>query len=403
MIKGVGGSTYDQALDRLSDMSGDVPSITTTEFHQRREKAQILMEKNHLEAIYVHAGTNFYYYTGAFLYAFERMAGAILTADGRLEYLIPAFEIDSLEESWAVEAPVNGWQEHESPHELFRKTLHKLGITNGKIGLDENTPFFVVDGLRQAAPEFDYVNAKPVTAGCRMQKSPSELALIQRAMDMTIEVHKAAASILHEGITASTVKDFIHEAHKRVGAPGGATFALVLFGKNTAIPHGVSSEQTLQQGDMVLIDMGCTFKGYNSDITRSYVFGEPTDHHRKVWNQEKATQAEVFAAAELGKPCGDLDRVMRTAIEREGYGPGYDLPGVPHRVGHGIGLDVHEWPYLVQSDTTPLDVGMCFSNEPTLALPGQFGIRLEDHFYMTAQGPKWFTEPSKSFDDPFGT
>jgi Xaa-Pro dipeptidase len=280
-----------------------------------------------------------------------------------------------------------------------------LAKAGTKIGITEDTPFFVVDGIAKfaasVAASIEIVNAKPITAHCRARKSASEIALMQRAKNMTLEVHKAAASILHEGITTTEVAAFIHEAHKKVGA-SGSYFCIVLFGPATAFPHGVKDPQTLKTGDMVLIDTGCQVEGYISDITRTYVFGEPTVRQRMVWNAEKAAQAAALAAAQLGVPCREVDIAARRSLAADGFGPQYELPGLPHRTGHGIGLDIHEWPYLVGSDTTPLAEGMCFSNEPMICVPGEFGIRLEDHFYMTADGPRWFTEPSHSVDDPFG-
>ena len=269
------------------------------------------------------------------------------------------------------------------------------------MGISEDTPFFIVDGIQQLQPALKLVNAKPVTAHCRTRKSASELALMQRAKNMTIEVHKAAASVLHEGISTVEVADFIELAHQRVGA-SGSYFCIVLFGQASAFPHGVKDAQMLKQGDMVLIDTGCKVENYISDITRSYVFGEPSTRQRDVWNAEKTAQAAAFAAAQIGVPCKDVDAAARRSLEASGFGPNYDLPGLPHRTGHGIGMDIHEWPYLVGSDTTPLAEGMCFSNEPMICVMGEFGIRLEDHFYMTANGPKWFTTPSHSVDDPFG-
>jgi len=218
---------------------------------------------------------------------------------------------------------------------------------------------------------------------------------------MTLAVHRATASMLYEGISTVEVEQFIAEAHRKVGAPG-SYFVIVLFGEATAYPHGVNYTQYLKQGDMVLIDTGCQLKNYISDITRSYVFGEASERQRFVWNCEKAAQQAAFEAAQLGIPCKDVDAAARRSLEANGFGPGYKLPGLPHRTGHGIGLDIHEWPYLVASDNTPLEVGMCFSNEPMICIPGEFGVRHEDHFYMSETGPKWFTEPAYSIDQPFG-
>jgi Xaa-Pro dipeptidase len=218
---------------------------------------------------------------------------------------------------------------------------------------------------------------------------------------MTLEVHKAAAQILRPGISTAEVTAFIDRAHRAVGAPAGSYFCIVLFGEDTAYPHGVANPKVLEDGDMVLIDTGCQLEGYNSDITRSYVFGDPTERQREIWNLEKTAQAAAFAAARPGASCGSVDDAARKILEAAGLGPDYALPGLPHRTGHGIGLDIHEWPYLVRGNDTPLATGMCFSNEPMICIPGEFGIRHEDHFYMTDDGPQWFTEPAHSVDDPF--
>ncbi len=399
---GVGGGNVADELANLRDMTGNVKPISRQEFADRIENACRLMRKNNIKAIYLNAGTNLYYFTGTRWGASERMVGAILTDKQELHYIAPAFEISTLEGYMFIDGEVHGWQEHESPYQLFGETLMSLGIKSGAIGLDESSPFFISDGLQQAHPQYNYVSAKPVTAGCRMRKSSAELALLQRAKDMTLQVHKAAAKILYKGISTQEVCDFIHQAHRAVGAPKGSYFCIVLFGEDTAYPHGVSNPKALDDNDMVLIDTGCQLHGYNSDITRTYVFGSPSERDKQVWNHEKASQAAGFEAAKLGAACGSVDDAARGYLIEQGYGPGYNTPGLPHRTGHGIGLDIHEWPYLVSSDQTPLDVGMCFSNEPMISIPGEFGIRLEDHFYMTANGPKWFTEPSHSIEDPFG-
>ena len=402
MTIGVGGSTAQQELARLTDMTSGIVPISDAEFQARCEKAQLLMKQHAIDAIYLNAGTNLYYFTGTRWGASERMVGAVLAADGRLNYIAPHFEINTLDGFMRIKGPVAGWQEHESPYQLFGAMLQSMGLQDAVIGLDESCAFFISDGLAQANPSHKYVNAKPVTAGCRSCKTPPELALLQRAKDMTLEVHKSAARILREGISTTEVSEFIDKAHRAVGAAKGSYFCIVLFGEDSAYPHGVKSPKKLASNDMVLIDTGCQLEGYNSDITRSYVFGEPNDRQREVWNIEKASQAAGFAAAKLGEPCAAVDIAARAHLVDEGFGPGYETPGLPHRTGHGIGLDIHEWPYLVSSDQTPLDVGMCFSNEPMICVFGEFGIRLEDHFYMTETGPKWFTEQSHSIDDPFG-
>jgi Xaa-Pro dipeptidase len=401
MTIGVGGKKPEEALAELSDMTMAVTPIPIEEFDARLKRAQTLMTEQGLDAIYLNAGTNLYYFTGTKWYASERLVGAILTAKGTLEYVAPHFEVDTLLGFMKVVGKVNGWHEDESPYELVKKTLNRLGITGGKVGIDESSQFFISNGLQQVTSDIEFVCAKAVTAGCRMQKSKAEIALLQIAKDMTLAVHKAAASILRPGISTQEVTEFIHLAHQKVGA-SGSSFCIVLFGVDSSFPHGVKHPKALEEGEVVLIDTGCLVEGYNSDITRTYVYGKATDRHREIWAIEKEAQAKAFSHAQIGTACGDVDIAARDYIASKGLGPEYQVPGLPHRTGHGIGLDIHEWPYLVKSDRTPLATGMCFSNEPMLVIPNEFGIRLEDHFYMTDNGPKWFTEPSHSIDDPFG-
>lgn len=401
MTIGVGGSTIEVELNKLSNMTTDVTAIAEVEFQARIHKAQQLMREQNVCALYLDAGTNLYYFTGLKWYKSERMVGAILPVDGELEFIAPHFEEGSLQDNMLIKGNYNGWHEDESPYELFANILTKIGFTQGKVAIDESAAFFVFDGLRKAAPTFEFSNGSDISAPCRQIKSTAEIALMQRAKDMTIEVHKAAARILRPGISTVEVTDFIHEAHKRVGA-SGSSFCIVLFGLATSFPHGVKDPQRLQDNDWVLIDTGCLLHGYNSDITRTYAYGSATDEQRAAWQIEKDAQGAGFAAAKLGASCGNVDAAARAVIAENGYGPSYELPGLPHRTGHGCGLDIHEWPYLLRGNQTTLETGMVFSNEPMLVIPDKFGVRLEDHFYMSKQGPVWFTEPSHSLDDPFG-
>ena len=400
----IGGSSREAALTTLENrMTGAVP-IDEPEYRARIARAQALMREHGIDALYVHAGTNLYYFTGTRWRPSERLVGAVLPARGAFHYVAPYFELGSLRDFCQLAAPIQAWHEHESPYQLVADTLAAMGIelAGARIALDESVPFFVADGLQRLATGAAWVNGAAITAPLRMRKSPAEIALIQRAHQMTLEVHRAAASILRDDIVTTEVEDFIDAAHRRVGA-SGSYFCIVLFGAATSFPHGVKHPQRLRRGDMVLIDTGCLVENYMSDITRSYVFGPASDRQRAVWNSEKAAQAAAFAAAQLGAPCESVDAAARRALAADGFGPDYTLPGLPHRTGHGIGLDIHEWPYLVRGDRTPLDVGMCFSNEPMIVIPGELGVRLEDHFHMTANGPRWFTEPSLSIEDPFGT
>jgi Xaa-Pro dipeptidase len=403
MTKGVGGQTAEAALATLSDMTAGVEPIALTEFQARIEKAQSLMKAQGMAALYLHAGTSLYYFTGTRWKSSERLVGAVLYQTGEPLYIAPAFEKGTIEQFMTVKGLVATWEEHENPYDLLSNLVygHSLNFGEGTVGIDEATPFFIVDGLNKVGLDLELVNGASVTAKCRMIKSPAELALMTRAKEMTLAVHKATASMLYEGITTEEVGAFLDAAHRKVGAPKGSYFKIVLFGPDSSFPHGVKTPKALEDGDMVLIDTGCQLHDYISDITRSYVFGDPTEKQRHVWNAEKAAQAKAFEAAQLGTRCGDVDLAARAELEKHGFGPGYKTPGLPHRTGHGIGLDIHEWPYLNWGDDTILEPGMCFSNEPMICLYGEFGVRLEDHFYMGDDGPVWFTQPSQAIDDPF--
>ena len=399
---GVGGKTTEQAMGELSDMTNGVPRIAVEEFTQRLRRLQQSMKEQNVGAVYLHAGTNLYYFTGLKWSASERMVAAIVPAEGEIVYIAPKFELDTLRDYWKLPAEIVAWEEHECPYALLGKTLKSMGAAEKELLLDESTPFFTVHGIQSANPTLKLGHAQPLTQALRSRKSQAEIDLIRRAHEMTLSVHAAAASILKPGITTSEVVEFIDKAHRKVGAPAGSYFCIVLFDVGTSFPHGVKDSQTLRENDWVLIDTGCLLDGYNSDITRSFCFGEPTDAHRVAWDAEKAAQIAAFDAAKIGAPCEVCDNAARASLEGAGYGPDYDLPGLPHRTGHGCGLDIHEGPNLVRGEKTPLDVGMVFSSEPMLVIPDQFGVRLEDHFFMTESGPEWFTQPSHTIEDPFG-
>jgi Xaa-Pro aminopeptidase len=261
--------------------------------------------------------------------------------------------------------------------------------------------FTMVEHIRKVAGSVQLVDGSPIVDGCRRIKSPAELALMSQAKAMTLEVQRRAALILREGITATEVRRFIDEAHRALGA-SGSSFCIVQFGRSTAFPHGLPGECVLREGDVVLIDTGCTVEGYNSDITRTYVYGQANEEQRRIWELEHDAQQAAFDAVTPGVPCESVDAAARKVLERAGLGPDYKLPGLPHRTGHGIGLSIHEAPYLVRGERTPLAPGMCFSNEPMIVVPDRFGVRLEDHFYVTEHGAQWFTQPSPSIDAPFG-
>ena len=402
MTQGVGGSSLDAELTKISDLRGTVTPISREEREGRVARLQSMMLERNIDAVYLDASTSLYYFTGLRCRPSERLHGAVVPADGAMRYVCPAFEIEKTAASIVLDGEICGWEEHEDPTALVIDLAGARSGGSGTLAVDEVTPFFTFDGLRKAGNRFNFVNASDMTGACRMVKSPAELALMQRAKDITLEIHKATARALEVGVTTEEVAAFIAAAHRKAGVDGPMSFSIVLFGEATAYPHGVPYPQTLVEGDMVLIDVGATVEGYHSDITRSYVFGEPDKRQREVWNLEKAAQQAAFDAAQPGVACEAVDAAARSVIEAGGFGPGYAVPGLPHRTGHGIGLDVHEWAYLVKGNQTPLAPGMCFSNEPMICIYGEFGVRLEDHFYITEDGPRWFTQPCHSVDDPFG-
>jgi Xaa-Pro dipeptidase len=399
MGSGIGGSTAQAELASLAPWPDPAPAITPEERQTRLARAQALMAEIGAEALIVGAGPSLRYFTGVGWNPTERLVAMILPREGAPTMVCPRFELGSLEASLGVEAPIVLWEEHESPYALAARVLAGLGAKT--LAIDPALPFFAFDGLRLSAPDVRTMNGAPVIDGCRMIKSPAELALMSQAKAMTLEVHRRAARILAAGITTTAVRRFIDQAHRALGADDGSSFCAVQFGHASAYPHGLPGEQQLKDGDIVLIDTGCRVQGYNSDITRTYVFGTPSTEQRRVWEVEKAAQAAAFAAVRPGVPCEAIDAVARQVLEAAGFGPGYELPGLPHRTGHGIGLSIHEAPYLVRGDKTPLAPGMCFSNEPMIVIPESFGVRLEDHFYVTQDGAAWFTDPQPSLDQPF--
>lgn len=354
------------------------------------------MARDGFEAVLLGSTTSLLYFTGVGWHASERFTGALVKANGTVEYICPGFERDKVGQLTAVDGDIFTWEEEESPYALI---ADRAGA-NARIGLDDQIALFTYRGLLHHFAAERLADGGPAINRLRRCKSAAELALMQHAKNITLEAQKRAWKSLQPGVRASEVMRFIDEQHRALGGSGN-TFCIVSFGEDTALPHGGEGDRGLAEGDVVLIDTGTSIDGYNSDITRSYVFGEPAKDVRTIWNLEKEAQAAAFEAAKPGASCENVDAAARAVLVKAGLGPDYRLPGLPHRTGHGIGLDVHEAPNLVRGDRTALSAGMCFSNEPMIVVPGRFGIRLEDHFYMAQSGPRWFTQPSASIDDPF--
>ena len=399
MVIGVGGSSFAAELARMAPMTDAVVPIAVAELQARVARAQVLMRQQGMQALYLDTSTSLRYFTGIVLNLTERLHGAVIPAEGEIAYLSPAFEEPKTRALLSFGTDIRCWEEHEDPTALVIETVRSKGYESGMIGIDPATPFYTVDGLRKAGNSFSFANAASITAACRQIKSPTEIALMQTAMNITLEVQKAVARGLAPGMTTAEVQAFIDAAHRKLG--GQPMSRAVQFGEATAYPHGVPYPQTLVDGDMVLVDIGCTVQGYRSDITRTYIYGEPTPRQRNIWNLEKRAQQAAFDAAILGAPCENVDAAARAAIAAGGFGPGYAVPGLPHRTGHGIGMDVHEEAFMVKGNMTPIQAGMCFSDEPMICIYGEFGVRLEDAIYMTEAGAHWFTQPCHSVDDPF--
>jgi Xaa-Pro dipeptidase len=399
-MSGIGGSTAERELAAIATWTDRAPAIDHEERAARIEKARRLLGDNGADALLVGAGSSLRYFAGVPWGATERLVAMLLPVAGRPIIVAPRFELGTLEADLAIDADLRLWEEDEDPVALIAGALREIG--GDRLAIDPAMAFLFVSRIARGAPSLTIIDGGPIVDGCRMTKSPGELGLMQQAKWMTLEVQRRAARILHPGIRASEVVRFLDSAHRAIGAPSGNDFVIVQFGRASAFPHGLPGDRVLEEGDIVLIDTGCVVEGYHSDITRTYVFGDPTPEQRRIWELEQAAQQAAFDAVRPGEPCESVDTAARSVLEKAGLGPDYRLPGLPHRTGHGIGLSIHEPAYLVRGDTTPLAPGMCFSNEPMIVVPDRFGVRLEDHFYVTQTGAAWFTEPSPSIDRPFG-
>ena len=377
------------------------PPISPAERVQRLQKAQALMQQHGIGAVLIESGPSLDYYTGVQWWRSERLTGVVIPAQGDPIIVTPFFEGPSIREMLVVPAEVRTWQEDEEPLRLVAGFLKERGVEGRPIGFEETNRFWIMNRLKQQLPGTAIVSANPVVRAQRMIKSPTELALMQAAADITIGAYRTIHPNIREGMTPSDIDELYVAAVTQLG--GKTDGGLILLGEAAAYPHGSGKPQHVRKGEVVLLDCGCEVHGYQSDISRTYVFGAPPSaEQRKVWEQMRRGQDIAMAAAKVGAPAGSVDDAVRRAYESWGYGPGYKLPGTSHRTGHGIGMEGHEPVNLVHGEMTPLAPGMCFSNEPGIYLPGKFGIRLEDCFYMTASGPKWFTVPPPSIDDPFG-
>jgi Xaa-Pro dipeptidase len=391
----------DSGLGALANLAAGAKPIDAAERGTRIARAQALMAKHGIGAIVIEPGSSLIYFTGVRWWRSERLTCAVLPVEGEPCIVTPFFEEPSVRESLGVPAQVRVWQEDGSPFEVAAGFLRDRKLAGKPVGIEETARYFLVDGLQHALPQAKLVSANPVVRGCRMIKTAAELALMQCATDITIAAYRWTYPRIAVDMTPQDIGALMAAATQKLG--GSVEFNLILLGEAAAYPHGSGKPQKVVRGEVVLMDCGCNVHGYQSDISRSFVFGgQASDEQRKVWNEVHRGQQVAFAAAKIGAPAGSVDDAVRRYYVSLGYGPDYKLPGLSHRTGHGIGLDGHEPVNLVRGEKTPLAAGMCFSDEPGLYLPGKFGIRLEDCFHMTESGPRWFSEPPPSIDKPFG-
>ena len=375
------------------------PPIGRLERLARLARAQRLMRSSGIGAVLIESGPSLDYFTGVQWWRSERMTAAVIPAIGAPIIVTPFFERPSIAEMLGVPAEIRTWNEDEEPLKLVADFLRERGLARLSLGMEETNRFFIPDRLRRQLPALRIVNANPVVRGCRMIKTAAELALMQAASDITIAAFRHSWPQVRAGMTPADLDAIIGAATRSLG--GEYDGGLVLVGEGTAYPHGTRTPQLVARGSNILFDCGCSVHGYQSDISRSFVWGaDPTAEQRRVWEQVAQGQKIAMVAAKVGRSAGSVDDAVRAAYTRWGYGPGYQLPGLSHRTGHGIGMEGHEPVNLVHGETTPLAPGMCFSNEPGIYLPGKFGIRLEDCFHMTPGGPVYFSTPPVSIDAP---
>ncbi len=387
-------------LSALSDITGGARPIDAAERAARLARAQGLMKAAGIGAVVIEPGSSMIYFTGVRWHASERLTLAILPVEGTPCIVTPFFEEPSVRETLAVPAEVRVWQEDEDPLAVVAGFLRDRKLAARPVGIEENVRYFAAAGLARVLPDAAQVSANPVVRGCRMIKTAPEIALMRAATDVTLAAYRWTHARVETGMTGPDISALMTAATRKLG--GAPEFSMALIGEASAYPHGSREIHRVADGQVVLMDCGCTVQGYQSDISRTWVHGTATADQRKTWDQVARGQQVAFAAAKIGVAAGSVDDAVRRHYESLGLGPGYKLPGLSHRTGHGIGMDGHEPVNFVHGETTKLAAGMCFSDEPGIYAPGKFGVRIEDCFHMTPAGPQWFSTPPKSIDAPLG-
>jgi Xaa-Pro dipeptidase len=391
-----------ESITSLKSMKEQAKPITGEERRDRQEKARRLMRANGIDGILLMEGTSLDYFTGIRWWGGERTFAMILPAKEKPFFVCPAFEQDRAAEQIAKspqadDPDVRLWQEDDNPYQRIAQGLRERHMATATLGIEETVRYVFSNGIAKASPQLKLTSATPVTAGCRMIKSSHEIALMRLASQVTLTAYKAAYAALREGMTQHDFSGLISAAHSQLGFNGDAD---VQVGHYTAMPHGSVEPQTIQQGTILWIDGGCKVEGYVSDVSRTFVLGKATDDMKKVFDVVHRAQRAALKAAHPEEACGSVDAAARKVISEAGYGPDYKY--FTHRVGHGMGMDGHEWPYLVRGNATRLAPNMVFSDEPGIYIRGQFGIRLEDDMHITENGAELFTPQSQSLEDPFG-
>ena len=396
------GEQLPPSLRALSSMRAQAHPITVEERQARLDRARELLTSEKLDALLLMGGTSLRYFANMDWGLSERMLALIVPASGRAVVVCPAFERDRAAEQ--IDAgPLKGnadvltWEEHESPYQRVAEGIRARGITTGRLGIEETVRYVFANGAAAALPALTLASGTPVTAGCRMIKSAHELELMRLACAVTLKAYEAAYRALHDGMTQNDFAKLVSQAHERLGFQGGAG---VQVGRYSALPHGSANPQVIREGTILLIDGGCQVEGYSSDLSRTFVLGKATDRMKQVFEIEQRAQKAALAAARPGVECQAVDAAARKLISDAGFGPDYKY--FTHRVGHGMGMDGHEWPYLVRGNATPMAANMTFSDEPGIYIRGEFGIRLEDDMHITDNGAELFTPQSPSLDHPFG-
>ena len=383
----------------LNSLTKGAQPITPVEHAQRIAKLKSVMQQAKIKALLLEAGSSLQYFTGIRWWRSERTTAAVIPVQGKVSVVTPYFEEPSIRETLKVDADVRPWKEDESPFDLLAGALREQQASEGALAVEGTTRQFIIERTsRLLGSAAAFVSGDECVRACRLLKSPTEIALLQSANDVTLAAIRHVHERITAGMSSADIMKLLVEATEALG--GSHEFSLVLLNEASAFPHGSNKPQIIRQGSVVLVDSGCSLHGYESDVSRSWIFGEPTPRHREVWNTVKRGQEIALETAAIGTPVGAIDKAVRAFYEGKGWSKDYALPGTSHRTGHGIGMDGHEPPYLVRSDTTPLQAGMCFSDEPGIYIPGEFGIRLEDCWHMTESGPKLFTPLAVSIDRP---